>query len=99
MRPQYIHLNGFTVVLTPHFLEQAHLRGLKGHMMPAIHFERAWSVTPQLQVCGYAINGGYAYCRKIWNDSRNRWELEYISFTPATHFHTDRLKHALMVIV
>lgn len=99
MRPQYIHLNGFTTVLTPHFLEQAFLRGLRGPMMPAVHFEKVWSILPQLQVCGYAIGGGFAYCRKKWNDSRRRWELEYISFTPPHHFHTERLQHAIMVEV
>lgn len=99
MRPQYIRLHGFTVVLTPHFLTQAQKRGLRGSLMPAAHFEKAWSVAPQGIVCGYPISDGYAYCRKIWNGVRSRWELEYISFTPSDFFHTERLQHAIMVNV
>ena len=99
MKPQYVRFRGFTAVFTPHFLEQAQARGLHGHMMPASHIERVWSIVRQGAVSGYHINGGYAYCRKIWNEIRRRWELEYISYTPSNFFHTMNIKSAQLVTI
>ena len=101
-RPHYLNRNGYTVVVTPHYQEQwMEARYGTGTQTMAeagasfdsvssnfdIFFEaaRAAGVT-----CGteYTAFGAIVYYRGIFNQRRNRWELELISITPNNQLQT-----------
>lgn len=110
MRPAYVTLASaaetFTAVFTPHFLERFTERSSKASHRENIagpaHLLRAWAAASVLKAgatVGYAFGSGYVYCRRIYNNVRARWELEYISFTPSSSFHTHARNYAIRIEV
>ena len=101
MRPpvKFIPATGFTIVLTPHWREQWEKRKhlIATQEIPSTTIYAIWRATPPHQVAGTSIGSAYVYFEKTWNKRRNRWELEFISITPAHHFHTGSRKDAIYV--
>lgn len=99
-KPQYLNRNGFTVVVTPHFQKQWQEARYGNGMQTmaetgadfqtvAQHFDFLNEVS-QSGTCGSSIEGSGAiiYYRSVYNNYRNRRELELISVTPDNHFNT-----------
>lgn len=99
MRPEYRNVRGmFTVVFTPHFLLAGHYRaGLSPMDFTDAHFVSVWEVIPEDECAGYPYLDGFIYCKGKWNQLRSRWELELISYTPGTYFHTESRDYAVLV--
>ncbi len=97
-RPVYIKKNGYTVVATPHFMEMCHDRpDIKPHDI-AEYFDVMYKRAEKNVRCGsYFKSGCYVYYRKIWNNRRNRMEMELISMTPSDHFHTKNHDFAIEI--
>jgi hypothetical protein len=106
MRGVYLQFRGllgedlvrYTAVLTPHFLGRMARRGHKisGEMLKE-YIPRIWTAAITNQCCGVEIGVAFVYFKRKYCDRRKRWELEFISITPNTHFHTENLTHAVRV--
>lgn len=94
-RAYYTTCDGFTVVHTPHYQAQSSKR--QASPLTVSMFVRMWAVGIEDTCTGFRWGSGYVYYRCIWNTKRERWELELISYTPGTRFHTDKLTHAVEV--
>jgi len=106
MRPVFWQFRGlleedlvrYTAVLTPHFLKRMGCRGYKiGADMLREYIPAMWSAALINECCGVEIGAAFVYFKKKYNERRKRWELEFISITPNTHFHTSSLTHAIRV--
>jgi hypothetical protein len=97
MTALYIPVDTFVVVITPHFRQMFEARN--GPDMTDDLHRQVWSILQPGEVSGFAWGNGYAYCRAQWNAIRNRWELEYISYTPANNFHTRNRNYARFIEV
>jgi hypothetical protein len=100
VRPKYIKRSSFTAVFTPHFLEALICRNryLPGNTSIESMLERMWEVGIEDRCTGFSFGEGYLYYKCKWNNRRDRWELELISFTPNKQFHTSALQYAIEVI-
>ena len=101
MRPQYVDMFDFVVVFTPHFLQQMKDRS---NLLPSIRLSRSlvgtiWNRAAPEQTVGFKFGNGFVYCRRTYNKRRQRWELEFISFTPNSNFHTRNLQFAVEIEV
>ena len=100
MRCLYIPAHGFVAVLTPHFQEQCKSRSylLEGtRPLDKAHFLAVFQAAPANKTVGYIYGRGYIYARKKYNTRRERWELEFISFTPTANFHTRNRAYAVRI--
>lgn len=96
---KYIDCGVFTAVLTPHWQDswaaRKHLAinaTITGKQIATI-----WNAAITDKVCGVKHGQAFIYFRRKFNGARNRWELEFITITPAKVFHTKRLTHAIRV--
>lgn len=97
-RPIYLPMGGFTVVCTPHVIEQALARTGRA----IVEFLDASSAnltdiyhqcTPD--TCHYIpVDRFLLYAKRKYNTYRRRSELELISLTPNRHKHTENRKFA-----
>lgn len=99
MRAKYISCYHCVAVLTPHFLEQSQVRRylLPDNWHIEDYLEDIWDAAEVDVTFGVQFGRVYVYGRKKFNDSRRRWELEFISITPTTHFHTQNAKFAKLI--
>ena len=95
MRAAYEKMNGYTIVLTPHAIESWVSRFAKSISKDEVitKIDDVHHKLPLNQVAGtdIAVNGvklAYIYLRRIFNEDRDREEVEAISLTPADRFHT-----------
>lgn len=95
MRAAYEKMDGYTIVLTPHAIESWVSRFARSITKDAVigKIDEVHHKLPVDQVAGTGIEVGnmvvaYVYMRRIWNEQRGREEVEFISITPADHFHT-----------
>lgn len=98
MAARYLQADGFTAVLTPHFLDMLTSRhSLLPKQSLESMLERLWAVGIEDTCTGFRWGQGYCYYKCKWNVRRQRWELEFISFTPGARFHTHSRKFAVEV--
>ena len=95
-RPRYLqHPNGFTAVLTPHFIDTWDRR-VNGANISMIEWvgkvAEVWDDLSESRTYGGEIRTNrllaYAYFARRFNAQRMRWELEMIDVAPARHFNT-----------
>ena len=96
MVPIYISRPSYTIVITPHFQEQIEKRE---NLLPATFvlencFDKLWKSAPDNITFGCFIGAGLIYGKKKWNSLRERWELEFLTFTPR-QLHTKNKKFAV----
>lgn len=99
MKARYLNYVNFVAVLTPHFIEQWYDRE---HLVPAgwdveDYIQDIWDIADVDVTFGVQFANAFVYGKKKYNHSRNRWELELISLTPANHFHTQDKKFAQLI--
>ena len=95
MRAAYERMSDYTIVLTPHAIQAWVSRFAKSISKNDV-IDKIDDVRHKLrpnQVSGTSImvNGitvAYIYLRRIFNEQREREEVEAISMTPADHFNT-----------
>lgn len=99
MKPRYIDCLHCVAVLTPHFLEQCQVRR---YLLPVNwhiedYLDAIWDASEVDVTFGVQFGRVYVYGRKRFNEYRDRWEIEMISVTPTTHFHTQNAKFAKLI--
>ena len=101
-KPQYLNRSGYTVVVTPHFQTQwQEARYGTGNQTMANAGASFESVASNFDyffeaarlastTCGteYTAFGAIIYYRALFNQRRNRFELELISITPNNQLQT-----------
>jgi hypothetical protein len=95
MRAAYEKMDGYTIVLTPHAIESWVFRFARVITKDDVIFtiDDVHHKLPLGTVAGTDIEVdnrviAYIYMRRIWNEQRDREEVEFISITPANHFNT-----------
>jgi hypothetical protein len=86
-KPSYITFAGFVAVLTPHFVERFMERRdlLADGGLSNSFIMKVWAAAPIGHKACARLGKALVYVNKKWNEKRSRWELEFVSLTPA-HF-------------
>ena len=95
MRAAYERMSDYTIVLTPHAIQAWIARFAqtvsKDDVIDKIDDVRHKLRPNQVSGTGIMVNGvtiAYLYLRRIFNEQREREEVEFISMTPADYFNT-----------
>lgn len=88
---RYMNYGAFTVVVTPHAVERQYERSFNhGDLLPWYTLYETLETGNRNQYV--RVRGFQCFLNKQFNNIRNRWEIEVISFTPDNwHRKNDKL--------
>jgi len=98
---EYIDYKTFTMVATPHALQQSRNRAKK-HLcaflsVHSLDVNGLFDVLAPDQCFAIPLGKFLVYMKRKYNNRRRRWELECISLTPSDHVHTRDKKFAKLL--
>jgi len=98
---EYIDYKTFTMVATPHALQQSQKRAKK-HICAflsdnSLDIPRLFAVLTPDQCFAVPLGKFLVYMKRKYNSQRRRWELECISLTPSDYVHTRHKKFAKLL--
>ena len=98
---EYIDFKTFTMVATPHALQQSRNRA-KMHLCAflsanSLDIPQLFAVLTPNQCFAIPLGKFLVYMKRKYNNRRRRWELECISLTPSDHVHTRDKKFAKLL--